>query len=139
MNSILPLSNDPRDISENITREYALRRFNKDALGMETGFGSPIEKVIGVGKRMNPKTGELVDVTSLYFTFYKHVITDFERYPIFEHFGVTPEDAMAMPVDRWYYMRKAAARVAENKQQTPDPMLVLLEYLKGLTEALGGG
>lgn len=106
---------------------------------MEVAFGSPIQKVIGVGKRMDKRTNELVDVTSLYSGFYKHVLIDCERYRIFKHFGVTPEAAMAMPVDRWYQMRKAAAKIAEVEQNNPDPETMLIECLKGLTEALGGG
>lgn len=138
MSNVLPLSNDPKDISDNLQREYALRRFNKDALGMETAFGSPTQKVIGVGKRIDKRNGELTDVTKLHASFYSHVLTAFEYYPIFEHFGITPEDAMDMPVNRWYAIRKASAKLAEDKAQQPDTNLLLIEYLKALTKALGG-
>lgn len=106
---------------------------------METPFGSPTQRVIGVGKRADKKTGELLDVTNFHANFYSHVVSAFEHYPIFEHFGLTPEDAMAMPIDRWYHIRKISVGLAEAKANKPDANLLLIEYIKALMTVLGGG
>lgn len=104
---------------------------------MGTPIGSPTQRVIGVGKRAD-KNGKVEDVTNFYPNFYNNVVAAFEYYPITEVFGITPEDAMDMPVDRWYRIKNVSMKIAEERLEKPDTNLMLIEYIKKLTEALGG-
>ena len=105
---------------------------------MEASSGGPVERIIGMGKRVDPKTRDVHNVTHFYRSFYNEVLAAFEHYPIVKYFGITPEDAMAMPVDRWYRIRKISAKLAQADYEKPDPMVTLLQYLKDFTEALIG-
>lgn len=106
---------------------------------MESASGSDIQRIIGLGKRLDKKTGQSDYVTESYFSFYNHVVSAFEHYPIAQHFGLTVDDAMMMPVDRWYRIRKAGARLAEQQSTKPDLETLFMQLIKELTIARGGG
>lgn len=108
---------------------------------MGDSSGGPVQYVTGVGTKTSSESTKTELVTETYFTFFNHVVAAFELYPICEHFGIGIDDAMNMSVDRWYRIRKAAARLAEKKleekkQEKPDTTELLVQLIK---ELRGGG
>lgn len=104
---------------------------------METSTGSTINRIIGMGERVDPETGKTDSFVNFYPSWYRHVVKSFEVYPIYKHFGLTVSDAMALPVDEWIYIRKCAEKMLEN--QPPDTETMLLKVLKEFTSITRGG
>ena len=124
------LPNQITDISQTLERQFILRRFNKDHLKMEESSGSMINRIIGVGVRTDEQTGKIEPVSYFYPSYFRNVIQAFEHYPITKYFGLTPESAMNLPVDRWHQIRKSAELLKENQQ--PDNETQMLQLLKEL-------
>jgi len=132
--SLLP--NELDNISESLEREYILRRFNKDYLHMEMSNGSQISRIIGMGEKVDRETGKTEKLGDIYPSYFRNVVRTFEIYPIYKHFGITIDDAMAMEFDRWVMIRKAAEKLPEEKNHDVEGQL--LQIIKELSGFRGG-
>ena len=97
---------------------------------MEVSFGTPFNRIVGMGERLDRDTGKSEKVVSFYPTYFRNVVRAFEQYPVHKHFGLTVKDAMALPFDEWHQIRKAAERLAENAG--PDTETKLFQVIKDL-------
>lgn len=105
---------------------------------MEEVQGSILNKVIGIGTRLDKSTGKHEPVTSFYDSFENNVIWDFSQYPITKYFGITVEEAMTLPINRWYKIRNMAKTIAVRDSQKDDNETVLFRLLKELLSNRGG-
>lgn len=128
------------DIAPSLERQLILRRFNKDHLKMEDSTGSQLNRIIGMGLRTDPDSGTTDVYTKMYPSYFRNLLQAFEVLPIASQFGLTPETAMALPVDRWYQIRKMALRIRETKAPEENKTeTALLEIVKQLTIGNTGG
>jgi hypothetical protein len=130
------IPNDINNIAASLERQLVLRRFNKDHLKMEISSGSDLNKIIGIGTRLNPDTGRHEPVTTFYDSYINQVVWDFSQYPIYKQFGITVKDAMELPVDYWNRIRRSAIALAVNAPE--DTETTLLKILKEVLSKRGG-
>lgn len=118
-------------------RHFVLRRFNRTQLKMRVDDPniSGIDRIIGVGRKMSPFTGELTKTTLTYRSFERPVAEAFVRYPIAETFGISVQDVMAMRVDRWYTLLKVIEKMPPKRSVDMEEQL--LQIIKSLTGAGG--
>ena len=91
--------------------------------------GSTLNKVIGVGTRVDKRTGGVRPVFDTYPSYYTNVVQAFVDYPIAKYFGLNYEDAMNLPVDQWYHIRDAAVPLV-SKDQKPDTEAQLMKIIE---------
>jgi hypothetical protein len=103
---------------------------------MEISSGSDLNKIIGIGTRLNPDTGRHEPVTTFYDSYINQVVWDFSQYPIYKQFGITVKDAMELPVDYWNRIRRSAIALAVNAPE--DTETTLLKILKEVLSKRGG-
>ncbi len=96
-------------------------------MGIEKSEGSDLNKIIGMGKRLHPYSGQEELVVKTYPSHLRRVLELFELYPIPTYFGLTPDDAMALPLDMWYSLVESAKRLSLKR---PDKETELLKLLK---------
>ena len=135
-NVLLYIPSGITEITRTLERTYALRRFNRDALGMSEASGSALNRVIGIGKRTDRETGKSEPVTSFYPSHFREVVDSFQHFPIADKFGLSVTDAMAMPLDQWFHLRKVAETLAATQQ--PDHTRELIEVIKVMNGLKGG-
>jgi len=105
---------------------------------MEAAAGSLINQLIGVGYVPGGSSDIGRPIFNQYPSYLANVLEVFKVYPIYETFGLTVNDAMALPVDRWRRIAKYAVSLGPKKKpdETPkeDPteklMLLMVEMLK---------
>lgn len=114
------LPNSMSDIAPTLEREILLRIFNRNMLGMGNSSGSRINRLIGVRTKVDPESGVTDDITNFYPSYERNVIHAFETYPVAQTFGLSIVDAMALPADQWYRIRKSAERVAASRPPEGD-------------------
>ena len=120
--SLNHLSSDIDQIAQNLQREYELRQFHKRHLELGDTDGTPIQRLVGMGKKIDPKTNEKTWITDYFPSYFRSVVLrDFENLPLYKTYGITPEDAMKMPVDRYRQLIVAARKIPkedpEDKQE----------------------
>jgi len=135
---LVPLPNSLEDVSHSLEREFILRRFNKDYLKMEISGGSDVMRIIGVGNRTDTKTGKTEKVTTCYPSHYREVLAMFEHYPITEYYGINIKEAMLLPIDQWYGLRKEIERIGF-KPPKEDNEKLLLQILQKIIGSGEGG
>lgn len=123
------------DIASDLEREFTLRRFNKDALKMDETEGSDLKRIIGVSVRRDKETGQTFPVSDAHPSHFTAVRLTFERYPVYKHYGITIADAMAMPVDQWYELKRNIVNIEEPETE----LTVALQLVKQLVSLQGGG
>lgn len=121
------LSNNPEDIAQTLEREFFLRKFNREQLRMETSTGTPFKQMVAVGERFDKGSGKTERVTRFYPSYFNEVALCFKEFPIAEHFGLTVQTAMELPVNEWYEIRRLAEKLP--KEKPPDPEIVALKQL----------
>ena len=98
---------------------------------MSLSNGTLLNQLIGVGLREDPETKKLVKVTDFYRNYHWEVLVTFRKYPVFKYFGITVEDAMRLPVDRWNDIVKACEGLEhENGDETIRLMKDMMEVIK---------
>lgn len=112
-----------------------LRRFNREAFGMKEPSKSALENLVGMGYRKDKETGKTEPVSSFHANHYEHVVKCFEIFPIHKLFGITVEQAMAMPLDRWYRLRNIVKTMPQNKNT--DMELELLKLVRQIIAVRG--
>ena len=105
---------------------------------METPVGSNLSKLIGVGNRVDPDTGVTKPFTKMWHSYFQNVLETFERFPVNRVFGLTPETAMQLPVDRWYAIDKMVKSLPENDHTPKDNSSDLIKLLRDLLVNRGG-
>lgn len=93
--------------------------------------GSVINKIIGVGTRVDKRTGTVRPVFDTYPSFYENVIQAFADYPIAKYFGLTYDSAMRLPVNEWQQIKEKAMTLAV-KDQKPDASEQLMKVIEHL-------
>ncbi len=96
---------------------------------------NPLMSLVGVGSRTEKTTGKKELVTSFYPNHYEHVVRSFEVFPIRKIFGISIDEAMRMPIDRWWRIKKLAEKMPENKHTNIESEL--LELVKKIIEVRG--
>lgn len=109
------IPNNSDDIASSLERQLTLRSFNREMLNMETNVGSTLNRVIGMGVKVNPETGKEELVTQLYPSYFDDVVRVFELYPVTDYFGLTVTTAMELPVNQWYKIRKTVLGMPQRK------------------------
>lgn len=105
---------------------------------METSSGSLLNRVIGVGTKIDKDTNKEVLVTELYPSYFNEVVKTFELFPVAKYFGLTPMDVMNMPVDQWYKIRKTAFTLPENKNtDVESELLKIMKAMVNLKQEVG--
>jgi hypothetical protein len=104
---------------------------------MEDLTGSVLNQSIGLGTRFDSHLNKAEKVTNFYNSYYRQMRLSFEMYPIAKVYGLSIDQAMAMPVDQWYEIQEAGERLA--KKQGPDTETQLLDVLKSLVQPKEGG
>lgn len=96
--------------------------------------GSLVNQLIGVRQKVDSETGITDLVTYFYPSYERNVIQAFEHHQIAARFGISIVDAMALPVDRWYKIRKAAERMTDSKVPESDNQVnQLIQLVRELT------
>lgn len=103
---------------------------------MEKSEGSDLNKIIGMGKRLNPYTGQEELVGKTYPSHLRRVLEIFETYPIPQYFGLSPQDAMTLPLDSWYALVESAKRLY--LKRPPDRETELLKLIKEVLKIRDG-
>lgn len=106
-------------------------------MGMEISSGTAINKLVGMGQRLNPETGEKELVTNFYPKYFEKVALTFRTFPVTKTFGITVEDAMRMSVDRWDHIRKIAETLPQNKFEDNEAE-VIRELIKLVRDVIAG-
>ena len=103
-------------------------------MGMEKSEGSDLNKIIGMGSRLNLYTGQDELVGKTYPSHLRRVLELFELYPIPNYFGITPDEAMALPLDMWYSLVESAKRLHLKRPDKETELLKLLKEVLRLRE-----
>lgn len=100
--------------------------------------GTDINRIIGLGEKINPKTGRSEVITHTYPSYFRNVCMAFEETPIAKHFGLSIKEAMALPVDQWYQIRHQGEILGEKDKRNPDMETALFSLLKDMITKRGG-
>jgi hypothetical protein len=103
---------------------------------METTSGSDLNKIIGIGTRIDRESGDSLPVTNFYDSMENNVVWDFSQYNVAKYFGININDAMNLPLDRWYKIRNMAKMLSANKPDDIETMMFKL--FKDLLSKRGG-
>ena len=133
---LVELPNGMDNIIQSLEREYALRKFNVEHLKMEVISGSEFERTVGVGVREDAETKTSHPIHVFYPSVINHVIQTFVLYPVAKIFGIGVDDAMALPVDYWYKIKKSAEAMPLNKHT--DMEAELMDLMKQILTAKEG-
>jgi hypothetical protein len=123
--------NSYTDIAPTLERQMVLRSFNNQRLGMENVTGTTLNQTIGMGIRTDPETGHTGPVTDFCPDYLREITQAFHHYPIAKTYGISPLDAMGMPVDRWKDLLAMAKELPEQKPDAESQMFQLLKQMLG--------
>lgn len=103
---------------------------------MEVSTGSDLNKIVGVGTRSD-SSGKTDKVTRFYPSHHREILMMFEYYPIKDYFGINVKDAMTLPIDEWYAIRKAIERIGPKQpDDSKETVPLLVEIVKLLQSQL---